>query len=227
MKGDFSVLDVVALMVFVACWFGYGILSKHLSKTRASLLTVLNPVREHWMQQALGRDNRILDSTLVANLMQSATFFSSTTVLIMGGLVAGLGGLDKNAAMVGSLPFAAKATVALMEIKLLTLIALFMYAFVKFSWSVRQFNFTSILIGAMPAVSAQASIDDTYARRAAKLSALASENFTLGLRACYFALPALLWFVNPILFIAGAIVVIVMLYRMEFHSRTLDALTHE
>jgi uncharacterized membrane protein len=227
MKADFSVLDVVALTIFVACWFGYGFLSNALAKKRASLLTVLNPVREHWMHEALGRENRILDSTLVANLMQSATFFSSTTVLIMGGLVAGLGGLDKNAAMVGSLPFAAKASIALMEIKLLTLIALFMYAFVKFSWSVRQFNFTSILIGAMPAHSIKSPASDTYAKRAAKLSALASENFTLGLRAYYFALPALLWFMNPILFIVGVIVLVFMLYRMEFHSRTLDALTHE
>jgi uncharacterized membrane protein len=34
-----------------------------------------------------------------------------------------------------------------------------------------------------------------------------------------------MWFVQPLFFIATTVIVTVMLYRMEFHSRTLDVLS--
>ena len=36
---------------------------------------------------------------------------------------------------------------------------------------------------------------------------------------------SLMWFVQPLFFIATTLVVTFMLYRMEFHSRTLDVLS--
>jgi uncharacterized membrane protein len=47
------------------------------------------------------------------------------------------------------------------------------------------------------------------------------------MRAYYFAVAAMFWFVQPLFFIAATVVVTVMLYRMEFHSRTLDVLSGE
>ena len=39
------------------------------------------------------------------------------------------------------------------------------------------------------------------------------------------AVAARMWFVQPLFFIAATLVVTFMLYRMEFHSRTLDVLS--
>jgi uncharacterized membrane protein len=176
------------------------------------------------MRIALKRELRIVDTSLMTTLMQSAVFFSSTTVLILGGLVAGLRFVSDGASLVDNIPFAVRASAATTELKMLTMIALFMFAFIKFSWAVRQFNFSSILVGSMPLASQAGEADNYLAERAARLVALAGDNFTKGLRAYYFALAVLLWFVNPIIFMIGSVVVVACVYRTEFHSRTLEAL---
>jgi uncharacterized membrane protein len=227
MKMPFSPVDLAAIALFALAWVVYSLVSARLTRSRTSLLNVLEPIRDQWMRNALRREVRILDGNLMGTLMQSATFFASTTILILGGLVAGLGSIKDSVGVVEHLPFAAKGSAELMEMKLLTLIGLFMYAFVKFSWSVRQFNFASILIGAMPEHKEVTPADMYYADRVSKINALAGDNFTKGLRAYYFAMPVLLWFINPVLFILGTILVVAMIYRMEFHSRTLEALMHK
>jgi uncharacterized membrane protein len=224
MKLQYSHLDLIALIVFVACWFGYDWFARRHANDRPSLLTVMNPFRERWFRQTLAREQRIMDSALVSNLLHSATFFSSTTVLVLGSLLALLGTIDKSSDFIDKLPFAQQTTQQLLEAKIVLMILLFTYALVKFTWSVRQFNFVTIIIGAMSPKDACTPDDETAATSAAGVMKLAGENFGQGLRAYYFALPVLLWFVQPLFFIVATLVVTGMLYRMEFHSRTLEVL---
>jgi uncharacterized membrane protein len=227
MKLQYSHLDLIAFLVFVGCWFGYDWFAKRHANDRPSLLTVMNPFRERWFRQTLTRENRIVDSALVSNLLHSATFFSSTTILVLGGLLALFGSVEKSVEVFENLPFAQRTSQQLLEAKIVLLILLFIYALVKFTWSVRQFNFVTILVGAVSPHNSIGDEDKSIAMRAAGILKLAGENFGQGLRAYYFALAALLWFVQPLFFIAGTVVVTVMLYRMEFHSRTLDVLNGE
>lgn len=227
MKLQYSHLDLIAFLVFVGCWFGYDWFAKRHANDRPSLLTVMNPFRERWFRQTLTRENRIVDSALVSNLLHSATFFSSTTILVLGGLLALFGSVEKSVEVFENLPFAQRTSQQLLEAKIVLLILLFIYALVKFTWSVRQFNFVTILIGAVSPHNSIGDEDKSIAMRAAGILKLAGENFGQGLRAYYFALAALLWFVQPLFFIAGTVIVTVMLYRMEFHSRTLDVLNGE
>ena len=225
MKLTYSHLDLIAFIVFVVCWFGYDWFARRHSNDRPSLLTVMNPMRERWFAQALTRDNRVVDSALVSNLLHSATFFSSTTVLVLGSLIALLGSVDKTPDMFDKLPFVQQSSHQLLEGKIVLLILLFIYGLVKFTWSVRQFNFVTILIGALGPKAEATTEDEDLSRRAAGIMKLAGENFGQGLRAYYFALPVLLWFVQPVIFIIATLVVTAMLYRMEFRSRTLEVLS--
>jgi uncharacterized membrane protein len=224
-KLTYTHLDLIAFLVFVACWFGYAWFASRHSTDRASLLTVMNPLRERWFAQTLTRENRIVDTGLVANLLHSATFFSSTTVLVLGGLIALFGSIEKSADIFENLPFAQRSSQQLLEAKVVVLILLFIYALVKFTWSVRQFNFVTIIIGAISPKDQVTEDDVTASKSAAGIMKLAGENFGQGLRAYYFALAVLLWFVQPLFFMAATALVTVMLYRMEFHSRTLDVLS--
>jgi uncharacterized membrane protein len=225
MKLAYTHLDLIAFIVFVLCWFGYDWFARKHSNDRPSLLTVMNPVRERWFAQTLIREHRIVDSALVSNLLHSATFFSSTTVLVLGSLIALLGTVDKTPDMFDKLPFVQQTSQQLLEGKIVLLILLFIYGLVKFTWSVRQFNFITILIGSL-APCAQANEEDAeLSRRAAGVMKLAGENFGQGLRGYYFALPVLLWFVHPVAFILATGIVTAMLYRMEFRSRTLEVLS--
>ena len=225
MKLSYSHLDLAALIIFALCWFGYAWFAARRSTGRASLLHVMNPMRERWFVQTLTRENRIVDTALVANLLHSATFFSSTTILVLGGLLALFGSVEASTKIIESLPFAQPSTAQLTELKIVVLILLFVYALVKFTWSVRQFNFVTILIGSIAPKDQITDIDRTAAKSAAGILKLAGENFSQGMRAYYFAAAGLLWFVQPLFFIAATLVVTFMLYRMEFHSRTLDVLS--
>ena len=105
-----SPLDITAFIVFAICWIGYDIFARKHSTDRASLLTVMNPLRERWFEQTLTRENRIVDTALTANLLNSATFFSSTTVFALGGLLALFGSIEQSTKVIESLPFAKGAT---------------------------------------------------------------------------------------------------------------------
>jgi uncharacterized membrane protein len=225
MKLTYSHFDLAAIVIFALCWFGYSWFASRHSSGRASLLTVMNPLRERWFEQTLTRENRIVDSALLSNLLHSATFFSSTTVLALGGLLALFGSIEKSADLFENLPFAQRSSQQLLEAKVVVLILLFVYALVKFTWSVRQFNFVTILIGSISPKDRITDADRLSARRAAGILKLAGENFSQGMRSYYFAVAVMMWFVQPLFFIATTIIVTVMLYRMEFHSRTLEVLS--
>ena len=79
---DFQVLDRIALAVFVLGWLGYGPFI-HAFRTRPSITSRMGDVRRAWMFAMLGRDNRIIDASLIGNTMHSATFFASTTMIAL------------------------------------------------------------------------------------------------------------------------------------------------
>ncbi|MEZ5582376.1 MAG: DUF599 domain-containing protein [Candidatus Competibacteraceae bacterium] len=219
-------IDTIALSWFILCWAGYTWGADHRGPRQSRGLNQATSVhREIWMRRMLERDNRIVDSTLLGNLMRSVAFFASTTTLIIGGLVAALGAAEQAILMMREVPFVAAVSPLFWKAKVLLLILIFIYAFFKFTWSTRQFNYCTILIGAAPTVVSDAEDVADYACRAARLLALAGENFNRGLRAYYFGLAVLSWFINPWLFMAVSGWVVLVLYRREFASRTLKALT--
>lgn len=85
--------------------------------------------------------------------------------------------------------------------------------------ALRQSNYCCILMGAAPEATTEASIKDRFAGHAARLQDLAANTFNRGLRAYYFALAMMMWFVNAWVFLAAAI-----LYRREFKSKSLQTL---
>ena len=65
---------------------------------------------------------------------------------------------------------------------------------------------------------------EAYATNAAEVLSSAMTSFNGGTRAFYFALAVLAWFLHPWAFIAAASVVIAVLLRRQFASRTFDAI---
>ncbi|MEW5727947.1 MAG: DUF599 domain-containing protein [Pseudomonadota bacterium] len=110
------------------------------------------------------------------------------------------------------------------ETKVVLLATVFVYAFFQITWSLRQFNYCCILIGAAPPTTAGDAEKDAYAAQAARLQGLAANSFNRGLRAYYFALAMLAWFAGPWAFLAATALVVAVLYRREFRSKTLKVL---
>jgi uncharacterized membrane protein len=71
-----------------------------------SLLATTNRYRAYWMLQATARDPRMLDGLITQSLSQTPAFFSSTSILVIGGLFAVLGTTDKATELMSEIPFA-------------------------------------------------------------------------------------------------------------------------
>jgi uncharacterized membrane protein len=217
-------LDVIAACVFLLCWLGYGRLARHIAKTRPSMMSAVRTFRHRWMERMCERDNHVADAALLSNLLRGALFFASTTVFILGGLVALLGTAPKVAEVVAGLPFTSAPDKSLAEIKALVLILLYIYAFFKFTWSAWQYNVLSIMVGAMPAVDAEDGPRNNYREAGARVVSLAGESYNHGIRAYYFSIPLMAWFVDSWIFLAATIAITIVLYRRDFHSPVLVAL---
>ncbi len=224
MQFGLTLLDVIAASWFVLCWVGYMLFSEWHAHRTASLLSRMDFYRREWMSRTIQRENRIVDAAIVQNLFQGNNFLASTSILVLGGLAALLGASTQVIGVMASLPLAQASSERGFEIKILLMIVIFVYAFFKFTWAMRQFNFLSLMIGAAPAKNDDPAAVDEFINRAATLASLAGENSNRGLRAFYFALAAMSWFMHAVLFMGVSALVVGILYHREFRSRTLRAL---
>lgn len=217
-------LDLAALVVFIALWAGYTIYADRLTGEGHTLLAATARHRRTWMRNLCDREARVTDSALLGNLMRSVSFFASASVLIMGGLVALLGAGERAYGVLQDLPFVAVSERGAFETKVVLLTGVFVYAFFQITWSLRQFNYCCVLMGAAPPPEAEAGVKDIFAEHAARLNALAANSFNRGLRAYYFALAMMTWSIHAGVMVVATLVVVAVLYRREFRSKTLRAL---
>jgi len=221
-------LDIAASLFFVLSWAGYAAFAQWRSKAVPTLHNTMDGYRRQWMVRMIERDNRMVDVNIMRNLTRSSQFFASTTMLVLGALIALMGYVQQALDVVSGLPFTVKASQRLLEIKIMLMVLIFVYAFFKFSWAIRQLGFCSTLIGAAP--KQPRDNPEQYAAdidRLAAVTSYAGTNFNDGLRAYYFALAAMTWFLHPYLMLIATAWVVYVLYHREFESRTLYALTRD
>ncbi len=221
--------DWAALATFVIGWVGYVQAARRLGLRRRSVLGSTNRIREAWMLESTRREVRIVDSTVLQNLSSAPSFFASTTIFVIGGLAAALGAGDKASELVQEIPFAARTSALVLDLKLL-LLGIYVHAFFRFTWALRQYTFGALMIGAAPdrdVFTADEAARRSYAHRAARVMGLAAETFNDGLRAVYLSFAAMLWFLSPLAMVVGTAGVIWVLYRREFHSDILAVLDGE
>jgi uncharacterized membrane protein len=219
--------DWLALFWFFGAWMGYAWFARHWAEKRPSLLATTNRYRRYWMLQATVRDPRVLDGIITQSLSSSPSFFASATIIIIGGLVALLGTTDKAVEFVREIPFATRTTMLVFELKVLVLLGIFVNAFFRFTWSMRQYTFGALVLGSMPPPEDFASGKferEHHADRAGKLLGLAAETFNDGIRAYYFSFACMAWFFSPLVFAVATGIVVAVLYSREFRSEVLHVL---
>jgi uncharacterized membrane protein len=220
-------IDWAAVVIFFGSWAGYAYFARQRSGSRHSVLAATNAVRRQWMLQTTYREVRVIDGVVIQNLSTSPSFFASTTILIIGGLLAVLG-TDKANELVRDLPFAARTTTLIFDMKLILLLGIFVYVFFRFTWSMRQYTFGALLIAAAPEAErfiVEGLSRDAFADKAGRIVGLAAETFNDGLRGYYFAFAAIGWFFSPVVFMLATAGVVYILYQREFRSEVLSVLT--
>ena len=216
-----TLYELIGIGWLFFCWVSYTIITDHSRFSRTNLIGSIAKRRELWIEQMLARDNRMVDIQVINSLLDVVRFLASTSILIVAGLLAVLGATDKATALIMDLPFAAPVVREVWELKILLLVLIFVYAFFKFMWSMRQYTYCSVMIGAAPPPGAPQADNTRAIESISRIATLAARHSNRGTRAYYFGLAALSWFVHPWLLIPGALWVVIVLYRREFRSRTL------
>lgn len=219
-----SPLDLLALAWFVFVWGGYNLVIDRLLTRSGGLNSQMNLIRQVWMRRMFAREDRVGDAILLGQLIQSVSFFASATMLLIAALVGVLAAVGSAYVTFMSLALIAPTPRGVFELKLGLLTAIFVFAFFKFTWAIRQYNYCSALIGAAPDPTVPEDIRNHLADHAAKVLSLGVTTFNGGLRAYYFALAVLSWLVHPWVFILMTTWMVAILLIRQFRSRAYDAI---
>jgi uncharacterized membrane protein len=220
----FTPLDLIALAFFIGAWIAYAFMLEWTAHGRTGLTALMDRYRDAWMTQMLGREARIVDSHILTSLHNGTAFFASTSLIAVGGALTLLRSTDEIVTVVAALPLGIETTRVQWEMKTMGLAIIFIYAFFKFAWAYRLFNYVAILFGATPPAAQKDSPEaQAHARRTARLFAAAGRHFNRGQRAFFFALGYLGWFLGPLPFIATTAAVVAVLWWRQFASDSRQA----
>lgn len=214
------------MVFFLVCFRGYGYLLEGSKRFgRKGLSRTTHEYRQAWAAELIKRTNRVGDTALIGNLVNSVTFYANTTIYIIAGLFALLGTLDQLVNIASDLPFSRDVPRGLMEIKVLLVLTVFVVAYFKFTWSLRQFNLLTILVGATPENAKDDPDIDAHVERMARINSLAGDDFNRGLRSYYFGIASVTWMINPVMLIAFSSLVVLILVHRDFYSEALKIMS--
>jgi len=217
--GNIPLADIVGVIGFLVAWAGYSLLIDHGPLAKLTLTASMDRQRQTWMRLAQQRDNRIADTNILSGLQQGAAYFASASTLVIGGCLAVLGSRDAVVNVIEDITAVNAGSSQLFEVKMVGLLIIFVYAFFKFTWSYRLYNYASVLLGALPPPKeAGLPATDVAVDRALTFLKLAGRNFNRGQRAFLFAIAFLGWLGGPWILLGGSVVVLIVFLHRQFLS---------
>lgn len=208
-------LSISLLLTFLPLlsYLAYNIIVPQIEKLRPSLSTIMNMQRRRWVANAALRESPF-DAILSGNIMSSVSFLASTSVLLILAIFAVFGQVSTLMEALDSLALQRVYTTLDVQLHLVVMLIMFVMAFFAFTLSLRQFNHYCIMLGAVD--HAAASEDEISA--IAHMNSLGARNFNSGIRAYYFSVATVAWFVSEWLPVVVCGLTILILAHREFFS---------
>jgi uncharacterized membrane protein len=208
------ITDTVACSVSLFLIVGYHLfLRLQLHHNPSYSIQAINATaRKAWVESIMtgGPGKDVLAVQTLRNSTMAATFFASTAILLIMGV---LNLLPRN----GEIPTTVFETLHrhavngdVGTVKLLLLLAEFFWAFFCFSLAVRMYNHVGFLIN-----STSGGVRLLSPTFVARMLNRGGRYYSLGMRAYCFSLPVLFWLFGPIYMIAAAIGVVALLYHSD------------
>ncbi|SFR45410.1 Uncharacterized membrane protein [Yoonia tamlensis] len=223
--GLLTLWDWCAAAFIMLAWLVIGTLIERPGSKRPSVTVLMSAHRREWMKVFVTRSPRIFDSQILASLRQSTSFFASTCLLAMGGVLALIGNTDplRGVALeVTDVPL----PVVVWQLKLGLVVLFLANAFLKFVWANRVFGYCAVVMSAVPN-DPEDPAAYPRAAQAAELNIRAAVNFNRGLRAMYFALAALAWLLGAFALIGATLTALAIVWSREFASVPRSILLNE
>lgn len=225
---SFGMDDFAALL---ACWPAFALYSYLAGRHGAEADCLHGASRRSRMGWAISLaerpiSGRVVDAALLATLNNSAVFFASSALLALGAFLSLTVSPDRMRVALdamGALGPQSAIDAPVFLVKTATACGLLGWAFLKFSWSMRQIAFACALSGAFGDAATRPT-PATHVQAFAELTSLASESFNSGLRAFYWSFASCCWLLSPWLCAFCSAALAFGLWRREFRSDTLRAL---
>jgi uncharacterized membrane protein len=209
--------DGAALAFFLAAWWFLGWLIDMSPWHKHTLSAAMKSQRREWMRLMAAREVRLVDANIITGLQQATSFFASTALLAVGAGFALLTAADTIIDAIEEALPRVDINRAALYMKTAALMALYAYAFFKFGWAYRLFNYSGVMLAATPEAGKPEA--EEAAAQVAEMNIAAASQFTHGLRAFFLAIGVLGWFVHPAAFAGMTVVIVFALANRQFNSR--------
>lgn len=210
-------LDGGALAFFLFAWWFLSWLIDHSPLHDRTLSAAMKAQRREWMRQMAARQVRLVDANIITGLQQATSFFASTALIAVG---AGFGLLTAADTIIGAFEQSfvhVEIDRAAFYVKTALLMGLYAYAFFKFGWAYRLFNYSAVMLAATPEAGQPGA--EEAANSVADMNIAAAGQFTHGLRAFFLAIAVLAWFMTWWGFVIATVVIVVALANRQFNSK--------
>lgn len=214
-----EVINLAALLIFIFCISVYAIgLLYKIKKPSWGERGFLNIVYSLWVKRMLDPSETTTAVQTMRNLIMATTFLASSMMLLLGLLLAAP--LDRFTELFS---LSANGAEQFAQFKLLLFVAIIVFSIIMFLLSLRQMVRFSIIIG-IPANSIQevvaaqkktknAKACEQFDEKELKIDTFlrAMNRFTFGIRAVFYGITLLLWFLSVYAFIIGTVCLTVFL----------------
>lgn len=214
----FAPMDFAALGLLLVCWLGSTLLTEHAPARWPSTSRLMAQYRRMWMVQFLTRQPRIFDSQIISQLRQGTAFFTSASMIAIGGGLALLGNTDRLRVVAEDLTQTTEPLIV-WEIKVIVMLLFAANAFLKFVWSHRLFGYCSVLMAAVPN-DPEDPVALPRAMKAAEINITGARGYNRGLRSVYFGIAAAAWLAGAWALIVAVVFTTGVILRREFASNS-------
>ncbi len=172
---------------------------------------VINHLQGHWVESVMADQRDILAVQTLRNLVMASSFLASTAILICLGVISVAASPEKMAEITPSLQELVREHRVLWLFKLMTIVVDFFFIFFSFTMAIRSFNQVNFMINVPSSLAHKITPDYV-----AGILRHASLHYTAGMRGYYIGVLLVLWLFGPIWMLLGTIVLIVVLYHLDY-----------
>ncbi len=171
---------------------------------------ITNHARQMWVKGVI-RDRRdIMAVQTLRNQVMAATFLASTAILISLGSFSAAFRPGVFNDISHALNLLGTKTETLWMLKLMLLGILFFVTFFNFTLAIRYYNHAGFMINTFE--QNDATVSEEAVTQVINHGAL---HYTIGMRGFYLSVPLALWLFGPIWMLAGSLVLVTVLYRLD------------
>ena len=171
---------------------------------------ITNHARRMWVKGIMRDKRDILAVQTLRNQVMAATFLASTAILISLGSMSAAFRPGVYSEISHALNLLGTRTESLWMFKLMLLSMVFFVSFFNFTLSIRYYNHAGFMINTFE------HNDDTVSEDAVtQVLNHGTLHYTIGMRGFYLSVPLALWLFGPIWMLAGSLVMVSVLYRLD------------